>query len=411
MQPINEKPVRALLVDDDEEEYFLMKEMLSDADTHWMTLSWEPEYEGALRAIREGAYDIYLIDYNLGGRSGLDLLQEVSVSVLEAPIIMITGQGGREVDLLAMKAGASDYLVKGEFNVYLLERSIRYAMERSRLLGELKEHDRVMSRDLQMAQQIQERFLPQTFPFSDRMQFAAYYKACSLIGGDLYGAFGFREGLAGFHMADVSGHGVSAALISAILKVSVDQCRDALRAGLLQSAAGNNHRDLGAFLERFMMDLNQSMGSILHPARFVTFLIGLCCVHTGELCLANAGHTRPLIWRAGESRVEVLEPPTNLPLGVLREFPFQAAKAQMSPMDKIIIYTDGVIERLNEEGEEFGMTRFVETLQEHGNQPPQDLIKIMRNRLDTFGGAQPPSDDQSLLIMEYLPPPGSPREK
>ncbi len=127
--------VRVLLVEDDEDDYVIIRDLLSEMES--LELEWVIDYDDALRAIEREEHDVCLLDYRLGERSGLELLREASGRGYKAPIILLTGQGDREVDLEAMQAGAAGYLIKGQIDAPLLERSIRYAFTRTlRILGE-----------------------------------------------------------------------------------------------------------------------------------------------------------------------------------------------------------------------------------------------------------------------------------
>ncbi|MDX1547704.1 MAG: response regulator [Rhodothermales bacterium] len=121
-----------LLVEDDEDDFFIARRLLERAATIEAELDWVTTYEEGLDGLCTQRYDVALVDYRLGARNGLELLREAVATGCETPVILLTGQGDREVDLQAMVAGASDYLVKWEFDVQLLERSIRYAVERKR---------------------------------------------------------------------------------------------------------------------------------------------------------------------------------------------------------------------------------------------------------------------------------------
>lgn len=130
---MNER-LRILLIDDDEEEYFLLKELVSGRKKgrtlHPYNLDWVSTYEEAVRAFSDCQYDVYLLDYNLGSQTGLDLLRETTAKDCSSPVIMLTGHGSYETDLSAMQLGVADYLEKSELTLPLLERSIRYAIER-----------------------------------------------------------------------------------------------------------------------------------------------------------------------------------------------------------------------------------------------------------------------------------------
>lgn len=136
-----EEPVNILLVDDDEDDYFITRSMLEHIHDTRYHLEWSSTYDQAFEQMTSNHYDVYLVDYRLGADSGLDLLKEALNNGCTSPIILLTGQGDREIDLAAMRAGASDYLVKGIIQAPLLERSIRYAIERKRSEEALKESE------------------------------------------------------------------------------------------------------------------------------------------------------------------------------------------------------------------------------------------------------------------------------
>ena len=135
MDGVDGAQLRVLLVEDDEDDYVIIRDLLSEMER--FELEWVTDYDGALEAIEREEHDVCLLDYRLGERSGLELLREVSERGHKVPIILLTGYGDREVDLEAMQSGAADYLVKGQIDAPLLERSIRYAFTRTlRILGE-----------------------------------------------------------------------------------------------------------------------------------------------------------------------------------------------------------------------------------------------------------------------------------
>ena len=123
--------IDVLLVEDDEDDYVITKALLSRAESIECNLDWAASYDDGLDAILSGEYDACLVDYRLGAHTGLDLLHAVNEQGNRTPIILLTGQGDLEIDLTAMAAGAADYLSKEEIDAPLLERSIRYAVERA----------------------------------------------------------------------------------------------------------------------------------------------------------------------------------------------------------------------------------------------------------------------------------------
>ncbi|MGC1393134.1 MAG: PAS domain S-box protein, partial [Coleofasciculaceae cyanobacterium] len=153
---MNNDPVKVLLVDDDEDDYILTRDWFSEmADTRF-ELEWVSSYEEAMNAIANCQHDVYLFDYRLGSHNGLELMREALSYGCLAPIILLTGQGDHEVDIEAMKAGAADYLDKSLLGAPLLERSIRYAIERKQAEQKIREQaalldiatDAIIVRDL-----------------------------------------------------------------------------------------------------------------------------------------------------------------------------------------------------------------------------------------------------------------------
>ncbi len=128
-----------LLVEDDPDDYLLTSELLAEIGDPGYALSWVDSYEGGLKALLADGPDLCLLDFRLGSRTGLELLREAMARGCTTPIVLLTGQSERAIDVEAMKAGAADFLIKGEFGPGHLERSIRYAIERSRSIAALRE--------------------------------------------------------------------------------------------------------------------------------------------------------------------------------------------------------------------------------------------------------------------------------
>jgi diguanylate cyclase (GGDEF)-like protein/PAS domain S-box-containing protein len=119
--------LRILLVEDDEDDYLITRDMLADQDRARFQLDWAQSYADGLERIAERAHDVYLVDYRLGARTGLDLVREGFASRPSAPVILLTGQSEYDVDLEATALGVTDYVVKNDLTPTTLERSIRYS--------------------------------------------------------------------------------------------------------------------------------------------------------------------------------------------------------------------------------------------------------------------------------------------
>ena len=137
--PMNRQTLRVLLVEDDEDDFFIVDDLLSDIQDTNYELTWVNSYNRAVKIIYQEVFDVCLVDYRLGDKTGLDLLAEIKENGCDIPVILLTGMSDRQVDLAAMQAGAADFLVKGKIDAQVIERAIRYAIERTRLIKALND--------------------------------------------------------------------------------------------------------------------------------------------------------------------------------------------------------------------------------------------------------------------------------
>src|SRR5579872_377707 len=129
--------IRVLLIEDDEDDYVITRDLLEGQERAKFEVDWSSDFAEALQMICEARHDIYLVDYRLGSRNGLDLVREGFQSRAKAPVIMLTGQLDYEIDLEASALGVTDFLLKQELNPYSLERALRYAINHHRALRDL----------------------------------------------------------------------------------------------------------------------------------------------------------------------------------------------------------------------------------------------------------------------------------
>lgn len=135
-------PVRILVVDDDDTDFFIIREHIKGIPNQNFLVEQGRYYDEALNLIRHKKYDLYFIDYRLGAHTGLDLLRTALFQGCEEPLILLTGKGNSAIDHEAMELGAADYLLKSEISSENLDRSIRYALSRATVLNALRTSER-----------------------------------------------------------------------------------------------------------------------------------------------------------------------------------------------------------------------------------------------------------------------------
>ena len=129
--------IKLLLVEDDEDDYLITRDLLSGQGRARFEIEWQADFDTALAIIRERRHDVYLVDYRLGARTGLELVRAGFASLPGAPVLILTGQLDYEIDVRAIAIGVPDYLVKQELSAASLERSIRYALSHQEALNSL----------------------------------------------------------------------------------------------------------------------------------------------------------------------------------------------------------------------------------------------------------------------------------
>jgi signal transduction histidine kinase len=143
---MNEAEIKLLVIDDDPGAFTLVSQMLLTVERLRIALDWVDSFEKGLSALQENNHDIYLVDYRLGNEDGINLIRKASEMGIDVPAILLTAYGTYDVDLAVMRLGAMDYLDKRHLTSELLERSIRYAIERKRNERELKRlHKKIAS--------------------------------------------------------------------------------------------------------------------------------------------------------------------------------------------------------------------------------------------------------------------------
>ena len=139
---LTQNQINILVIDDDEDDYFIISDYIHEIDNNKFIIEWCNNYKSAIDKFKANDHNIYFVDYRLGNETGLELLKEAIRLGCDDPIILLTGKGNKAIDIEAMKAGATDYLIKSELNTEKLERSIRYALDRASSLKTIRQSEK-----------------------------------------------------------------------------------------------------------------------------------------------------------------------------------------------------------------------------------------------------------------------------
>jgi phosphoserine phosphatase RsbU/P len=255
-----------------------------------------------------------------------------------------------------------------------------------------EEQQRTLESELQLAAAVQKSLLPQQVPESPYLQIAAYSRPAQIIGGDYFGFFEFKDGAQGLAIADVAGHGVSASLHMAGVHA------------LLQTLVPTN--DCPADVLEHVHRL------FVHNASFSTFVTVFLAAYdpqTRVLTYCNAGHNAPLLVScqdddhqgAGRRAIAWLRP-TAPAVGLVDGIIFQVARVRVHPGDALLLYTDGVTEAIDSQGQDYGTTRLAELLTRSAEAPAREILNEVRQELERFVDGQPLKDDTTLVVCKFI---------
>ena len=330
--------------------------------------------------------DLILLDVTMPEMDGYEVCEilKATPEARDIPVIFLTGKTETEDETKGFEVGAVDYIhkpfspavVKARVHTHLVLREAREQLARQLL---------DINNELEMAREIQLSILPHQIPKIRGLKIAARYFPMSSVAGDFYDFIIVDEKHVGILVADVSGHGLPAALIASMLKVAV--------------AAQSPHAFNPA---RVLAGLNQSLcGKFKH--HFVTAAYVFVDMEKNSISYAGAGHPPLLLWRKStESASEVLE--NGLLLGLFPEATYSDVEVQVEPGDKAILYTDGVSETRSPSKQEFGADLLKEFLESNHHLKADMFAGLLLEEL--WGWSEHPKgrgqeDDLTLLAIDF----------
>ena len=293
--------------------------------------------EEGYRLVREKQPDLVILDLMLPGMNGFEICRQIRRSGLVTPVLMLTAQDQESTRIQGFDAGADDYVTK-PFSIRELMGRVRAILRRSE-----GRSDVANQHELDEARRIQEKLLPSRIPQISGLRIAATSRPARIVGGDYFDVLKFNSHTVGICIADVCGKGMPAALLMANLQATV-------------KAHASQHRPPGELCEM----INRSMSENMAEGRFVTFFYALIDSRRKRLTYCNAGHNPPVFFSNGKD-LRRLDRGGGI-LGVFQHWSFEEEEIPLKSGDRIFMYTDGVSESCNTQGEEFGENRIIDII-------------------------------------------------
>jgi len=246
-------------------------------------------------------------------------------------------------------------------------------------LAEIENQERLMAHELGQAAEIQRRFLPAQAPEMPGLDLSGHNAPCRTVGGDYFDFFPYPSGRVAMVLGDVSGKGMPASLLMMQFQARVQL--------LIEEP-----ESLAAVVTR----LNRLTATNLPSNRFITFFMCLVDGVSGELVFANAGHNPPLLLRAGGD-VQWLDA-GGCPLGIIPTMKYDEARERLGPGDVLVVFSDGVTDASNPQGDEFGEERLANVVGDHRRESAAAILDAVNHAITDWAAGTPLPDDLTLLV-------------
>jgi phosphoserine phosphatase RsbU/P len=336
-----------------------------------------------LRALETGQFDAVLMDMNytrdtVGGGEGLELVSRIRSMDSLLPVMVMTAWSSVDLAVEAMRRGASDFIQKPWENQDLLQK-LQNQLSWTRAQ---RRAQRQRDEELREAREIQESLLPRQLPEVAGYEVAAMTRPLRFVGGDYYSVVRISERHIAFSIADVAGKGLPAALLMSSLQA-------ALKPLVSERLAP---RELCHRLNRILCDLTP-------VGKFISFVYAVLDSADHRLTYCNAGHNPPLLIRADGTSTELEA--AGAVLGPFPDWLYEQSELQMRSGDKVLLFTDGLVEACNADEESFGEHNLIRIARENPTSSAEELMGLLI-RAASQHGDEHFQDDASLIVLKLI---------
>ena len=408
---VPDAPHRVLIVDDSK----LHRRILSSSVKRWGFKVFEATSgEEAIKICDSIAPDIVISDWMMPGMNGLEFCHAFRMITTDryGYFILLSSKGEKNEVAMGLEAGADDFLTKpvdaNELRARIaagerILRMQRELTEKNRLitdtLSELQRLYGSLDNDLLEAKKLQQSLVKDKYKSFVTGEVSLLLQSSGHVGGDLVGYFPAGENHLGLYSLDVSGHGISSALMTARLAGYLSAFAPDQNVALTRAADGAYN-----FLppERVIAALNELVLDEMETEHYFTLMLADVNLATGHVRMSQAGHPHPAIQRA-DGRIEQ-NGPGGFPVGLLPGISFTQFEAQLEPGDRLFLLSDGITECPAKDGnmlEEAGLGRLLTELKDTTGPA---VFEAMLRKLANFSGTQDFPDDVSGVLFEYHGP-------
>jgi serine phosphatase RsbU (regulator of sigma subunit) len=326
--------------------------------------------------------DAIVVDYRMPVMDGFEVTRRLKADpqLCTIPVLLLTGADSPQYVVEGLGAGADDFVTKGSDAEILFAR-LGAVLRVKAYQDELRRVNHQMSRDLQIARRVQEALVPAASFDTPRIEVRSAYIPSETLSGDFYDYF-MQDDLLYLFVADVSGHGLPAAILVSLLKSYI-----------------HTEADSQTSLATFMARLNDFLFSVSLPTQFATAQL-FRIDSGGNLVYANAAHPPFLLYSRDERRTTAFEQPSHL-LGAMPRMPYEEHRLTIRPGDTLFVYTDGLTDRRNADGEFYAIERVARLLERCGDAGVGEVYDCIDSDVRDFSATEEFKDDIAFVVTRF----------
>ncbi len=382
-----------LVVDDNDDKRFLLRRILDQT----FTVLEADNSLSALALVSRTLPDVVLLDVLMPEIGGFEVCRRMKADPrsAEIPVLFVSVLDPDQHVVEGLELGGEDFIswpVNATELVARIQARIRSYRPLTQLRSVVKEQSRQLEEDrrreaetefeLEQARCVQQRFLTNVFPQGRRLAFGHRYRPSHVVGGDMFDVAAVGEHEVAIIIADVSGHGLAAALITSVAKVlfrtGIEQCHEPAK---------------------LLGWLNRQIYGYLATGEFLTGFVGLWNSKSSTFSYAGAGHPPALLLGPDRPSLERLYVTPGI-VGIMPDADFPGAAVQLSPGQRIVCYTDGIIEAMDARNMMFGEQGLADACARSAKLPIEQMVEDLFCQVDRFLGGERQRDDQAILALQ-----------
>ena len=372
---------KILAIDDSKLNRAIIKKVLSK-----LNMQVDEAADGliGLEALQKNRYDLVLVDIIMPNLDGFGFLSKFKDYIGNdfIPVILMTGSDDLNSKIKGLRIGADDFLLKPLNEKELVARVLSLLRLKS-VYGELYEKNMQIKRELEVANRVQQFIIPKTFDHISYPDVSGRYLPIDDIGGDYYDCYQLKDDNIGFLIADVTGHGIPAALVMSMSK-------------MIFSVYANNYSSTKDLLTK----VNTEMRGLLLDTQYITSFYIIYDSNNKKIRFTNAGHNWALYYQADKKRVLALDTQGYF-IGISDVASYEEKSLSVNTGDRLFLYTDGITEIKDSSGEDFGEKRLATFIKNNTKLKGDDFCDALLKEVQSFTSLKDRDDDIAFLNIEF----------